>query len=74
MLGELREDNQAVIARVVEIHDLCDEANDVATASFLENWIDHAQRRVRILFETSRTGAKGQNLSTTHPSRVSGMN
>jgi starvation-inducible DNA-binding protein len=59
MLGELREDNQALIARMVEIHDLCDEVNDVATASFLENWIDQAQRRVWFLFETSRTGAKG---------------
>ena len=59
MLGELREDNQALITRMVEIHDLCDEANDVATASFLENWIDQAQRRVWFLFETSRTGVKG---------------
>ena len=59
MLGELREDNQALIARMIEIHDLCDEANDIATASFLENWIDQAQRRVWFLFETSRAGAKG---------------
>ena len=59
MLGELRVDTQALIARMVEIHGLCDEAGDVATASFLENWIDQAQRRVWFLFETSRTGAKG---------------
>jgi len=59
MLGELREDTQALIARMVEIHGLCDETDDVATASFLENWIDQAQRRVWFLFETSRTGAKG---------------
>ena len=58
MFGELREDNQALVARMVEIHDLCDEANDVATASFLENWMDEAQRRVWFMFETSRTGAK----------------
>ena len=57
MLGELREDNQALVVRMTEIHDLCDEANDVATASFLETWIDQAQRRVWFLFETSRTGA-----------------
>jgi len=55
MLGELREDTEALIARMVEIHDLCDEAGDVATASFLENWIDQAQRRVWFLLETSRT-------------------
>ena len=59
MLGELREDTRGLIARMVEIHSLCDEAGDVATASFLENWIDQAQRRVWSLFETSRTGVKG---------------
>src|SRR3954447_26144790 len=54
MLGELREDNQALLARMIQIHDLCDEANDVATASLLENWIDETQRRVWFLFETGR--------------------
>jgi starvation-inducible DNA-binding protein len=57
MLGELREDNQALIARMMEIHDVCDEANDVATASLLENWIDQTQRRVWFLLETTRAGA-----------------
>lgn len=56
MLGELREDNQALVARMIQIHDLCDETNDVATASLLENWIDLTQRRVWFLFETGRTG------------------
>jgi len=55
MLGELREDNQALVARMIQIHDLCDEKNDVATASLLENWIDQTQRRVWFLFETSQT-------------------
>jgi len=55
MIGELREDNQALVARMIEIHDLCNEANDVATANLLENWIDQTQRRVWFLFETSRT-------------------
>ncbi len=57
MLGELCEDNQALIARMMDIHDVCDEANDVATASLLENWIDQTQRRVWFLFETRRAGA-----------------
>ena len=57
MIGELREDNQALVARMIEIHDLCNEANDVATASLLENWIDQTQRRVWFLFEISRTAA-----------------
>src|SRR5216684_8345369 len=56
MLSELREDNQALIGRMVEIHDLCNEANDVATASVLETWIDETERRVWFLFEASRTG------------------
>jgi starvation-inducible DNA-binding protein len=55
MNRELREDNQALVARMIEIHDLCGEANDVATMSMLENWIDQAQRRVWFLFETSRS-------------------
>jgi starvation-inducible DNA-binding protein len=55
MLGELREDNQALVARMIQIHDLCDETNDVATASLLENWIDQTQRRVWFLLETSQT-------------------
>ena len=37
-----------------EIHDLCDEVADVATASLLEVWIDEAQRRVWFLFEATR--------------------
>ena len=57
MFGELCEDNQALIARMMEIHDVCDEANDVATASLLENWIDQTQRRVWFLLETTRAGA-----------------
>jgi starvation-inducible DNA-binding protein len=57
MLGELCEDRQALIARMMEIHDVCDEANDVATASLLENWIDQTQRRVWFLLETTRAGA-----------------
>jgi starvation-inducible DNA-binding protein len=56
MLNELREDNRAVMGRMIEIHDLCGDANDVATASVLENWIDETQRRVWFLFEASRTG------------------
>jgi len=56
MLSELREDNQALIGRMIEIHGLCDEANDVATASVLETWIDETQRRVWFLVEASRKG------------------
>ena len=56
MLSELREDNQTLMGRMIEIHDLCGDANDVATSSVLENWIDATQRRVWFLFEATRTG------------------
>jgi starvation-inducible DNA-binding protein len=59
MVEELRSDNQALIASLREIHDLCDEEGDVATASLIENWIDQAERRVWFLFETSRKGTPG---------------
>ena len=55
MLAELREDNQAMLASMREVHDLCDEENDVATTSVLENWIDETERRIWFLFETGRT-------------------
>src|SRR6202167_4037179 len=54
MLSELREDNKALVLSMLAAHGLCDEANDVATASLLENWIDEAQRRVWFLFEATR--------------------
>ena len=54
MLSELREDNKALLLSMREVHGLCDEENDVATASLLENWIDEAQRRIWFLFETTR--------------------
>jgi len=54
MLAELREDNKALLLRMREVHDLCEDTGDVATASLLENWIDETQRRAWFLFETGR--------------------
>jgi starvation-inducible DNA-binding protein len=56
MLAELREDNQRTIASMREVHDLCDEHKDVATASLLENYIDQAEKRAWFLYEASRRG------------------
>jgi starvation-inducible DNA-binding protein len=56
MLAELREDNQKVVEAMREAHGLCDENEDVATASLLEVFIDEAERRVWFLYETSRKG------------------
>ena len=54
MLAELRDDNQRFIAAMREAHDVCEEHNDVATASLLENYIDEAEKRCWFLFEASR--------------------
>jgi len=56
MLAELRDDNKALTARLREAHAVCDEFNDVATASLIEVWIDETERRTWFLFETSRRG------------------
>ena len=56
MLAELREDNQRLVASMREAHEVCDEHNDIATASLLENFIDEAERRVWFLYESSRQG------------------
>ncbi|MFS1525561.1 Dps family protein [Microbulbifer sp. 2304DJ12-6] len=55
MLAELREDNQAMIVRMREVHALCDEHRDVGTSSLLEEFIDQAERRAWFLFEASRS-------------------
>lgn len=54
MLSELREDNETLAARLREAHGVCEDHNDVATASFIENWIDETERRTWFLFEASR--------------------
>ena len=56
MLAELRDDNNDLVGWMREVHDLCDEHNDVATASLLENWIDESEKRVWFLFEAGRRG------------------
>lgn len=59
MLAELREDNQTLVRRLREVHGLCDQYDDVATASLIENWIDETERRVWFLFESCRVGTSG---------------
>ncbi len=56
MLAELREDNLSLVASMRSVHNLCDEHEDVASASLLENWIDEAEQRIWFLFESSRHG------------------
>lgn len=59
MLAELRDDNLQLVGWMREVHDLCDENNDVATTSLLEVWIDEAERRVWFLFEATRNIPEG---------------
>jgi starvation-inducible DNA-binding protein len=54
MLHELHEDNQQLAAHMREAHRLCDEHDDVASASLLETWIDEAEGRAWFLFEASQ--------------------
>ena len=56
MLAELREDNGNLAARLKATHAVCDDAGDIATASFIEVWIDEAENRAWYLFESSPAG------------------
>lgn len=56
MLAELREDNQTLAARLREAHGVCEDHNDIATASLIEVWIDETERRTWFLFEAGRRG------------------
>jgi starvation-inducible DNA-binding protein len=55
MLSELHENENALVLSMRAVHTLCENADDVATASLLENWIDQAQRRSWFLFESTRS-------------------
>jgi starvation-inducible DNA-binding protein len=54
MLAELMEDNKQLAAFMRQTHDLCDEYDDVATESLLEEFIDQTEKRIWFLFEASR--------------------
>jgi starvation-inducible DNA-binding protein len=56
MLAELREDNAQLAARMRDAHGLCDEHDDVASASLLETWIDEAEGRIWFLYEAGQPG------------------
>ncbi len=59
MLAELRQDNQDLAGRLREVHNVCEEHRDIATASLIEVWIDETERRTWFLFESSRRGDGG---------------
>jgi starvation-inducible DNA-binding protein len=52
MVKRLLHDNKDYTVRLRAAHKVCDDNNDVATASVLEVFIDEAERRIWFLFET----------------------
>jgi starvation-inducible DNA-binding protein len=54
MLRELMADNKKIAAAMRKAHKVCDEHEDVASASLLENFIDATERRTWFLFEAAR--------------------
>jgi starvation-inducible DNA-binding protein len=54
MLLELMTDNQHLTRYLRATHEVCEEHNDVATASLIETWIDETERRSWFLSETQR--------------------
>jgi starvation-inducible DNA-binding protein len=54
MLAELREDNKQLAKNMRVLHEVCDEHNDIATASLIENWVDETEQRTWFLFESAR--------------------
>ena len=54
MLAELREDNKQLARNMRVLHEVCDEHNDIATASLIENWVDETEQRTWFLFESGR--------------------
>ena len=59
MLAELAEDNRSMAKAMRETHGLCDEHEDVATASLLEVYIDETERRAWFLYEATRGNKVG---------------
>jgi starvation-inducible DNA-binding protein len=51
MLTELLVSNQELIKYLRTTHDVCDQHNDVATASLIETWIDETENRAWFLYE-----------------------
>jgi starvation-inducible DNA-binding protein len=54
MLGELRSDNELLAGFMRDVHFVCGGFDDLASMSMLEDWIDHAEKRVWFLFECGR--------------------
>jgi len=54
MLLELHSDNKSLVESLRAAHEVASKANDYATTSLIEVWIDEAERRAWFLFESAR--------------------
>jgi len=54
MLLELHADNKSFVESLRAAHEVTSKANEYATTSMIEVWIDEAERRAWFLFETTR--------------------
>ena len=54
MLRELHKDNKTLVQSLRSAHEVAANANDYATTSLIEVWIDEAERRAWFLFEATR--------------------
>jgi starvation-inducible DNA-binding protein len=54
MLLDLHGDNRAFVESLRSAHEVASKANDYATTSLIEVWIDEAERRAWFLFEATR--------------------
>ena len=53
MISELCADNRELTRFLRRAHEVCEQYNDVATASLIENWIDQTERRAWFLVEVA---------------------
>ena len=44
-LSELHEDEKHLVLSLRAVHVLCDDSDDLASASLVENWVDQSQRK-----------------------------
>src|SRR5258708_7197349 len=66
MLAELRDDNRELTAHMREVHGLCDEHGDVASASLLETWI-HVRRSASSIQVSSKLALATSPCSSHSP-------
>jgi starvation-inducible DNA-binding protein len=52
-------DNVAIAKSMREAHGICDDWEDIATASLIEQYIDETEKRTWFLFEAARAADAG---------------